>query len=515
MTYPDAESVSQSYPIPPQIRRAAKLGELVVFVGAGVSALCDSPRWDEFANAIVDQIAKRIGLSFLEREQLKSISDPRRKASIAVDLADAKGVHIDFPSILHPQTPASDGQAIYQILAAMNPVFVTTNYDHWLEVIPPAPSLELADRTQNESSSTPDLKRQVYCWPEEFTVEKLNERGAVIHLHGSCKHPDSMVISLRDYINHYDSEHVKLFLKEVFEKRTVLFIGYGVAELEILEFIVRYAKLMPAIKGIPQQHYLLYSYRSTEETQLRFLEQFFNDQCGIGVVPYCIDRLGFSELLEVLRQWRGQLDVRKIGFIDSERMIDEAIAQSESLPRRQSAINMIRDDSALADYFFSKATDSIWLNDLCAAGFFSTENNASPTLSKDGKFYEPVRWPALTYLERIAANLQDGDEDISRQILSIVSDVTIDAEARAIDNWLTWWSLANCLANIPVSLINASHIQLVRIWLSSKYDSGAVGHVLGEVLLPKLLESPSAEHAPLAADLLDVLTMKRGEPANG
>jgi len=77
--------------IPSAIKLAARLRELVVFIGAGVSALHKPPLWDGFANAMVDQLGVLKNLSFIEVEQLKAIPDPRRKASIAIDLAgDAK-----------------------------------------------------------------------------------------------------------------------------------------------------------------------------------------------------------------------------------------------------------------------------------------------------------------------------------------------------------------------------------------------------------------------------------------
>ncbi|MBK6864415.1 MAG: SIR2 family protein [Ideonella sp.] len=62
----------------------------------------------------------------------------------------------------------------------------------------------------------------------------LTERGAVIHLHGSYTDPSSMVVSLKDYIEHYAALRVQAFLSAMFKSHTVLFVGYGLAELEVL-----------------------------------------------------------------------------------------------------------------------------------------------------------------------------------------------------------------------------------------------------------------------------------------
>ena len=120
--------------IPAQtLKDAAKHGELVVFVGAGASMLCGSPDWRGFANQVVGALEKGCVLSFLEAEQLRGLGDSRRTLSIAMALAKEKGVAIDFDSILHPTKPAAIGSALYDLLSSLRPVFVTTNYDKWLD----------------------------------------------------------------------------------------------------------------------------------------------------------------------------------------------------------------------------------------------------------------------------------------------------------------------------------------------------------------------------------------------
>ena len=42
--------------IPPEIENAGQAGELVVFVGAGVSRLINCPSWDGFADKLLVQL---------------------------------------------------------------------------------------------------------------------------------------------------------------------------------------------------------------------------------------------------------------------------------------------------------------------------------------------------------------------------------------------------------------------------------------------------------------------------
>lgn len=482
------------YRIPETLRLAARRGELVVFVGAGVSALCDSPLWDSFANKIVDQLRTLSNLSFLEAEQLKSISDPRRRASIAMDLAEECGAPINFDAILHPKEVSADGQEAYRLLAAMNPVFVTTNYDTWLDRIPPEPLHGVEGVVPNEAVSSRSLTRPRYFQPDDFTADKLFERGAVIHLHGSCEAPKSMIISLRDYISHYAKETVQTFLTEMFRTRCVLFLGYSLSELEVLEFIVKYNAPGTAPTDGEPRHYILYPFRSSETHQLDFITRFFRQQCGIGVISYCIDQAGFQEIVSVLGNWRGQLDIRSANFVERERQIERCLEQGAIQPQRQAAIRMIAADPDLASYFFSKADGLEWLADLKEASFFET----SPRIT-------------LSYLERAAQGLGENDTEAARDILGILESVTQTAGAKGIDNWSTWWSLAKVLSHVPVKFIEIRHIRLAETWILSGSDSSMVGHELGRKLLPRILEGNDPSCTEKALELLDILTKLRQE----
>lgn len=179
----------QTYISDQLIKDAAKHGELVVFVGAGASMLCGSPDWRGFANQVVDALEKGGVLSFLEAEQLRGLGDSRRSLSIAMALAEEKGIAIDFDGILHPAKPAAIGSELYELLSGLRPVFVTTNYDKWLDDAGPAElSTEVKVGGESEPAEGPS-KRPKYYLREHLSSALLAERGAVIHLHGSYIEP--------------------------------------------------------------------------------------------------------------------------------------------------------------------------------------------------------------------------------------------------------------------------------------------------------------------------------------
>src|SRR5437762_1863120 len=98
---PDQRDAPPIPTIPEGLRYAAEHGGLVLFIGAGVSRLCGSPSWDQFADSIFAQLSKSGAVSFAELEQLKTIRDPRKKLSIAADIAEVSEVRLDYDAILH------------------------------------------------------------------------------------------------------------------------------------------------------------------------------------------------------------------------------------------------------------------------------------------------------------------------------------------------------------------------------------------------------------------------------
>lgn len=493
--------------IPDQLLKdAAKHGELVVFVGAGASILCGSPDWRGFANQVVGALEKGGVVSFLEAEQLRGLGDSRRTLSIAMALAKEKGIAIDFNSILHPTKPAAIGSELYELLSGLRPVFVTTNYDKWLDDAGPADlSTEVKVGGESEPAKGPS-KRPKYYLREHLSPALLAERGAVIHLHGSYTEPSSMVVSLKHYIEHYADPRVQAFLSAMFKNHTVLFVGYGLAELEVLDHIIRSNESLRTGSAEPR-HFLLYACRSTESVQTRFIEHFFRDQCGVRVLPYCIDAKGYQEVVEVFKVWSSELDVREPTTLDLQASLDRYIASPES-ENRSAALVLVGKRPELSSYFVNSLKDTAWFSNLDDAGYFNVEHSPAVKVveGESGTKYQAEGWPALRYLEQIAASAQ-GDQ--ASRIAEIVRAISADAQKRELDNWRTSWSLATILSQLPLQVITDADIDMVRSWLAGRFESNMVGQELGEKLLPRLLESSEPANSGRAMSLVDALSMVR------
>jgi len=129
------------------------------------------------------------------------------------------------------------------------------------------------------------------------------------------------------------------------------------------------------------------------------------------------------------------------------------------------------------------------------------ENDRGTTYQADG-------WPALRYLEQIAASAK---ADQASRIADIVRAISSDAQQRGLDNWRSWWSLATVLSQLPLDVMTDADVDMIRHWLTGRFESSMVGQDLGEKLLPRLLDSPEPANWHRAMLLVDALSMRRTE----
>ena len=291
---------------PNEVIQAAMSGELVMFVGSGISMLLGLPSWKGLAEEALKDLRQSSLLDFSEVEQLKTL-DPKKQLSIAKLIAQENGNSLNL--VKHfPDKP--EGNSIYKALNDMGCVCVTTNYDELL-----APRF----RETDDGSTTPTPGPRIYE-KSRFFPYHLDNPGTVIHLHGAISNPGTMIVTTEDYLKHYDNENVCEFLNELFSRKTVVFIGYGLDEVEILEHILRRGSA--SLTG-DRRRFLLWGCFKSEQLLYEKLYLYYEKSFGVKLLGYLRDYKNFACQEDIIKSWSQKLKIKKPSLTTDADLIAE------------------------------------------------------------------------------------------------------------------------------------------------------------------------------------------------
>jgi hypothetical protein len=272
----------------PHICGAHKKQTLIVFVGAGVSALWGCKRWKEMTGSLIHACYRRGKFDYWTRESLltKYAGSPRRLITIAKGILGG-----DYLTELQNTLRVSDERKaqfpdLFNNLFALNAAYVTTNIDDNFS--------RLFDTTK------------VHYAPNEFNLS-MTKPNNIIHLHGIISDPDSLVLTIDEYIAQYQIPRFRSFLESAFfnDDYCFLFVGYGVDEMEIIDFMVeKYSEGTKSLRRSKiNRFYILLPFFQNEESLLEY-ERVYFQQIKMSVIPYAIDSIGHDQLHEVIERWR-------------------------------------------------------------------------------------------------------------------------------------------------------------------------------------------------------------------
>ena len=295
-------------PIPEEVLEAAKNGRLVLFVGAGASMMVGMPSWGQLANAALNSLVEQDYIDYAELDQLKML-DPKKQLSIAEFIVQEHGVRLD----LRQHLKANRKSSIYPSINSIKATCVTTNYDHELCPLP------LEEISEQETNTSVVRKSGV----KNLQAADLKVPGTVIHLHGDMDNPETMIVTTRDYLAHYDEHKVQSFLSELFEDYVVVFIGYGLEESEILEHILRRSGVKES--RTERQRFSLQPFFKSQQSLYERMKVYHQKSFGVHLIGYARDKKDYLQLEDVIEQWAGQLNVRPPALIDDIEMMDRIL----------------------------------------------------------------------------------------------------------------------------------------------------------------------------------------------
>jgi len=295
---------------PDEIIQAGLNGKLVLFIGSGISMLLELPSWDNLADKAFDELREMKCLNYSEIEQLKNL-DPKKKLSIARIIAKECEVKLNFKKYLSGK---NEGDSIYKAINDIGCPCVTTNYDELL-----APRFI---ETDNKGSTTAAPIVRI-IERERLFAKLLNEPGTVVHLHGAISNQDTMILTTEQYLEHYNNEKVQGFLKELFKKKTILFLGYGLEEAEILEYILRKGSVIVTNE---RKRFALQAFFYSQKPLYEKLHNYYEKCFGVHLLGVIRDHENYKCIEKIVKIWASQIKTRKPPLVNDVDFMDEVLS---------------------------------------------------------------------------------------------------------------------------------------------------------------------------------------------
>ena len=199
-----------------------------------------------------------------------------------------------------------------------------------------------------------------------------------------------MVFRLEDYILHYRKPQVETFLKTLFSRFKILSVGYGLRELELLEYLIG----RNSDPGDELSHHYLMPLYQGEENILEFEQAYFS-RLGIQVTAYDKTEAGFSQLYHVVESWQREINRVTSSLANTFELIEQAVGQYDETTA-DSLFQIIKNDKAYEDQFFRLVSSPDWLIPLEERSYFDPSQNPAPVEVKDNPgFVLTPRWNVL------------------------------------------------------------------------------------------------------------------------
>lgn len=314
--------------MPIEILDAINNKNLAIFIGAGVSRLVDCDGWNQLANNLIERCfhtKTTTGDTLINEEEkqvlLKSLHEKKEKKviSICYEILNKFDDDLFFEELgqsLKKDEKIKSPNIYSEVYKLLNPsiddisgIYITTNADEHFD-----------------THFTNDPGKIVFD-PVKFDISKVGN-VKLYHIHGSISHRETLVFTVDQYFKRYTDENFINVLKTIFAKYIILFIGYGLDEFEIIDFL--FTKLGSEHKGkdkIERKDFLLRGYEKDEKYEFEF-DKLYYKKLGITVLRYEMDR-DYSQLYNVLSEWNEEISDRESRIYDSYQKMLEVIKEHE------------------------------------------------------------------------------------------------------------------------------------------------------------------------------------------
>lgn len=482
--------------IPPEIIDAAINQKLAIFMGAGVSRIVGCKSWGELASDLintcfntrkVDSSKSRL-ITYKEMQTLLQIDDPKKVITICERVLALNGFedkfYQSFEKSLAGRVELIESQDIYSEIYGIPALFVSTNADTHLH--------KKFDENLN-------LNNIIYkC--KDFDSQSLGI-SKIYQIHGTILDRSSLIFRVPDYIKQYRDENFRTFLNTIFSDFVVLFVGYGLGEFEVIDFLISKNDL-DIIKSekSKKENFILLPFFQNEENILEF-EQFYYQSLGIRVIPYAKDENGYNQLFNVLKNWNEKISYDTPVVIELNKKISDVILNFER-SKVNEVFSILRPRSPQELHFLkqlaSVESPITWFNILLENGYFRPED-----ILVEGR--PSKNWFILLFMKNISKLYSQNSSIENLDLFLEVLDSLLAYKnhfGQRIENEFVDYNILDIIFSLPSQFISNECIEFIRICLTSNYDTTLISSEVCETIMPKLLKEGSKEQV---LKLLDIV----------
>mmetsp|Transcript_2710 Transcript_2710/g.6460 ORF Transcript_2710/g.6460 Transcript_2710/m.6460 type:complete len:447 (-) Transcript_2710:1978-3318(-) len=185
---------------------------LAIFIGAGISIPSGGPSW----GALLEQLADKAGYSEEDKEHLTQLDYLDQPTVLEEDLKEKFK-----PSVAELINEVSGYTPAHALLKTLQCPAVTTNYDCLYE------------------DAAESCGKEVYSLPwDSRKLMGSNSHNSLLKLHGCVKHPESIILTRKDYMRYPDNyQALRGRLQGIFLTNEVLFCGFSMTDDNVHKII--------------------------------------------------------------------------------------------------------------------------------------------------------------------------------------------------------------------------------------------------------------------------------------
>jgi len=141
-------------------------------------------------------------------------------------------------------------------------------------------------------------------------------------LHGCVSKPETMVVATKEYLEHYDHDNVKQFLAQLFERKTVVFLGYGLEESEILEHILRRGQVKPTGD---RRRFAVQGFFRSQKPLYEQLHNYYEKSFGVHLLGFIRDHENYRGLEAIIKSWVSPITIGEPPSVADKEFMDEVL----------------------------------------------------------------------------------------------------------------------------------------------------------------------------------------------